>query len=169
MRNMKHTLVCLSACLAVAVAIAEQANDSSVFQVRLVADTSSETPASSRVERMTLVSVNNTNGRTNQETLYVEKAVLLDGHDLKDTHVVTDTLTKQPEIAFELSATGQKRFAEVTRQHIGKRLAIIIDGQVCSAPVIQSEITGGKGQISGNFTQEQARELSNKINQALKK
>ena len=118
---------------------------------------------------MTLVNVNNANGRTNQETLYVEKAVLLDRHDLKNTHVVTDTLTKQPEIAFELSAAGQKRFAEVTRQHIGKRLAIIIDGQVCSAPVIRSEITGGKGQISGNFTKEQARELSNKINRALKK
>ncbi|HZR15813.1 MAG TPA: hypothetical protein VFE51_00680 [Verrucomicrobiae bacterium] len=169
MRNTKHTLVCLSACLALAVAIADQAIDSSVFQLRLVADTGSEAPTSSRVERMNLVNINNANGRTNQETLYIEKAVLLDGHDLKDTHVVTDTLTKQAEIAFELSAAGQKRFAEVTRQHIGKRLAIVIDGQVCSAPVIQSEITGGKGQISGNFTQEQARELSNKINRALKK
>jgi preprotein translocase subunit SecD len=77
--------------------------------------------------------------------------------------------TNQSEIAFELNAAGQKRFAEVTRQHIGKRLAIIMDGQVCSAPVIRSEITGRKGQISGNFTQEQARELSNKINRALKK
>jgi hypothetical protein len=102
-------------------------------------------------ERMTLVSVNSANGQTNKETLYVEKTALLDRDDLKNTYVVTDTLTKRPEIAFELSAAGQKRFAEITRKNIGKRLALIIDGQVSSAPVIRSEITGGKGQIFGEF------------------
>lgn len=167
MKNTKRTLICLIACLAVAAAIAGPAKGSSVFQLRLVADPGSE--ASSRVERMTLVSVNSANGQTNRETLYVEKTVLIEPDDLKNTYVVIDTLTKQPEIAFELSAAGQKRFAEVTRQNVGKRLAIIIDGQICSAPVIRSEIPGGKGQISGNFTQKRARELSDKINAALKK
>ena len=88
---------------------------------------------------------------------------------MRNTKHALVRLTKQPEIVFELSAAGQKRFAEVTRQHIGKRLAIILDGRVWSAPVIRSEIAGEKGQISGNFTQEQAKELSNKINRALKK
>jgi len=121
------------------------------------------------VEKMSLVTVDSATGQTNHHTLHVERAVLLDQHDLKNAHVLASTSTSQSEIEFELSKAGQKRFAEVTRQNIGKRLAIIIDGQVYSAPVIRSEINGKKGVISGNFTQQEARRLCDRINAAIKK
>jgi SecD/SecF fusion protein len=73
------------------------------------------------------------------------------------------------EIAITFNANGAKRFAEVTRDSIGKRLAIVIDGKLYSAPTIRSEIPGGKAVISGNFSKEEAKELVAKMNGALKK
>ena len=168
MKHIKYTFVSLSACLCIAGAVAGPTAGSKIFQMRLVAE-GPEAPQSGSLEKITVTKTNSANGRIYQETFYLQKAVLLDEHDLKDTKVTMNSLSHQPEIEFELRTAGQKRFAEVTRQNIGKRLAIVIDGQVCSAPVIRSEITGGKGQITGSFTPQEARELSDKINAASKK
>jgi preprotein translocase subunit SecD len=169
MNHIKHTFALLAACLSLAAAVAQTTAGSPLFQMRLVAAETPEAPQSTGLEKMTVTRTNSANGHIYHETFYVQKAVLLDEHDLKGTTVVTNTVSNQAEIDFELSAAGRKRFAEVTRQNIGKRLAIIIDGQLCSAPVIRSEITSGKGQITGNFTPQEARALSDKINAALKK
>ena len=67
----------------------------------------------------------------------------------------------QPQIDFELTADGAKRFAEVTRANINHRLAIVLDGELCSAPNIQSAIETGNGQITGHYTPDSARSLVN--------
>jgi SecD/SecF fusion protein len=74
----------------------------------------------------------------------------------------------EPMIDFELNDNGAKRFAEVTRNNIGQRLAIVLDGQLYSAPVIQSAIETGSGQITGQFTPEEAQELATVLRNPLR-
>ncbi|MGA2242313.1 MAG: protein translocase subunit SecD [Verrucomicrobiota bacterium] len=74
----------------------------------------------------------------------------------------------EPQIDFRLNSEGAKRFAEVTRNNIGQRLAIILDGELYSAPVIQSAIETGSGQITGRFTPEQALQLANVLQNPLR-
>ena len=74
----------------------------------------------------------------------------------------------EPQIDFRLNSEGAKRFGEVTRNNIGQRLAIILDGELYSAPVIQSAIETGSGQITGRFTVEQAQELANVLQNPLR-
>ena len=74
----------------------------------------------------------------------------------------------EPQIDFTLNDNGAKRFAEVTRDNVGRQLAIVLDGQLYSAPVIQSPIETGNGQITGTFTPEQAQELANVLQNPLR-
>jgi SecD/SecF fusion protein len=74
----------------------------------------------------------------------------------------------EPQIDFQLNDNGAKRFGEVTRNNIGQRLAIILDGELYSAPVIQSPIETGNGQITGRFMVEQAQELANVLQNPLR-
>jgi SecD/SecF fusion protein len=71
-----------------------------------------------------------------------------------------------PEIQVTLTDEGAKRFAMVTRQNVGERLAIVIEGKVYFAPRVLGEIPGGRLNISGSFTMEQAVQLAAKINDA---
>jgi len=64
--------------------------------------------------------------------------------------------SQQPIVNFRFNARGTRRFAHLTADNIGRPLAVVIDDQVVSAPVIREPITGGSGQISGNFTLEDA-------------
>ena len=65
-----------------------------------------------------------------------------------------------PVIQFTLNTQGGKAFSEVTKENVGKPFAIVLDGQVISAPVIQSHIAGGSGIITGNFTPKSAEDLA---------
>jgi len=65
-----------------------------------------------------------------------------------------------PEVRLEFNKEGAKKFDEITRKNIGKRLAIILDGVVKSAPVIRDRIRNGKARITGNFTLDEAKELA---------
>jgi SecD/SecF fusion protein len=67
----------------------------------------------------------------------------------------------EPQIDFQLNDEGARRFGEVTRNYLHQRLAIVLDGELYSAPTIQSPIETGNGQITGRFTVEQAQELAN--------
>jgi preprotein translocase subunit SecD len=69
----------------------------------------------------------------------------------------------RPEILFELNPEGAALFAQVTADNIGRRLAIVLDGELCSAPRIMSEIPGGRGMIEGNFEIMEAIELANAL------
>ena len=66
----------------------------------------------------------------------------------------------RPDISFAFNSQGARRFAETTSQNIGKPFAIVIDKRVISAPVINGAITGGSGQITGNFTEDSAHDLA---------
>jgi len=71
-----------------------------------------------------------------------------------------DNQTNETVVTFNLDRVGSKKFAKATTSGVGKRLAIVLDGKVVSAPVIRSSIVGGSGQISGNFTFQSATDLA---------
>jgi SecD/SecF fusion protein len=86
--------------------------------------------------------------------------VLLSGDRLTDARAAFDQTTNQPVVSFRFDHAGAMRFAEVTRENVGKPFAIVLDGKVLSAPVIQEPIIGGSGQISGSFSVSDANTLS---------
>ncbi|MCF0146546.1 MAG: protein translocase subunit SecDF, partial [Eubacterium sp.] len=93
--------------------------------------------------------------------------VVLEGTDVAGAEGVayTDNTTGQHEYVVELTLTpeGTTKFAEATQENLGKQIAIVYDGEVISAPVVQSVITGGKAQITGMESIETARELASFI------
>ena len=101
------------------------------------------------------------------ETMHVQKMPLMDYTAISSATVTTDPSSGDPEINVELSDVGKELFAAVTKENINKRLAIVLDGHLYLAPVIRSEISDGKVQITGHFTKEEARELAAKINDAI--
>jgi len=157
---MKTITQILTIWLFTSAAMAADSSSARVFQLRLVADAPSD-----ETELMTLI--HQRDGKTNSETLYVSKLVSLDQRALKAAKVIPGSGTSGTRIQIEFTQEGKKQFAELTRTNIGKRLGIIIDGQLCSAPVIRTEITGGIGEISGTFTQAEANDFAAKITESL--
>ena len=90
----------------------------------------------------------------------VKKRALVTGEMLTDAQQAFDPQTGQAVVSFRFDGAGARRFGDATAQNLGKRFAIVLDGKVISAPVIQSAITGGSGQISGSFTAESANDLA---------
>jgi preprotein translocase subunit SecD len=90
----------------------------------------------------------------------LKKKVELDGTMIAKARNDADQYGR-PVVDFELTPEGADIFAEVTGQNVGKRLAIVLDGRVKSAPTIQSEIPAGRGQISGSFTIDETILLAN--------
>jgi len=91
----------------------------------------------------------------------LKKETVLDGTYIERANSDINPTTGQPVVSFGLTIEGAEIFADVTRQNVGRRLAIVLDGRVKSAPVINSEIPGGKGEISGRFTYEETQFLAN--------
>ncbi len=87
----------------------------------------------------------------------------LTGKYIKTARVEYDSRTGRPQIGLVFNDEGAKIFADITKKNIGKPLAILLDGQVISAPVIQSEIVGGQAQITGQFSIQEANELSRSL------
>ena len=90
----------------------------------------------------------------------VQKQVMVSGADLTDAQASFDQQTGEPIVLFRFNAAGARRFGQVTTENVGRPFAIVLDGEVISAPVIRQPITGGSGQISGNFTVESANNLA---------
>lgn len=93
-----------------------------------------------------------------RQTMEVEPRALITGDMLENAAPAFQD--GQPVISFRLDNTGGRRFADVTRKNVGKPFAIVLDGQVLSAPVIREPILGGSGQISGGFTVQEASDLA---------
>ncbi len=93
----------------------------------------------------------------------LKKRVIVSGEELVDAQPGFDQRTNQPIVTFRFNASGARRFAKVTKDNVGRPFAIVLDGKVISAPVIQEPILGGSGQISGNFTVKETNELSIKL------
>ena len=85
---------------------------------------------------------------------------MVSGEDLIDAQPGFDQRTNEPIVTFRFNNTGARRFAQATQQNVGRPFAIVLDNEVISAPVIREPILGGSGQISGNFTVQQANDLA---------
>lgn len=90
----------------------------------------------------------------------IQKRVLLDGSALTDARVQIDSRFNEPYVSIEFDRKGSRIFERITGENIKKRLAIVLDKNVYSAPVIQDKIAGGKARITGNFTTEEAKDLA---------
>ena len=89
----------------------------------------------------------------------VYSRVEVSGDSLKDSQADFDQ-NNMPVVSTVFDASGARRFAKLTTEHVGERFAIVLDGQVLSAPVIREPIPGGRGQISGGFTLQGAKDLA---------
>ncbi len=94
------------------------------------------------------------------EELIVSKRIILSGENLVDANPRMDNQANETVVSFTLDRVGAKRFGKATTSGIGKRLAIVLDGKVISAPVVRDAIVSGSGQISGNFTFQSATDLA---------
>ncbi len=89
----------------------------------------------------------------------VYSRIEVSGESLKDSQASYDQ-NNMPVVTTAFDATGARRFAKLTTEHVGERFAIVLDGKVLSAPSIREPIPGGKGQISGGFTLQGAKDLA---------
>jgi preprotein translocase subunit SecD len=99
-------------------------------------------------------------GEVTKRPFLVKKRTVLTGETLSGAEVRYDSDFNEPYVAITFNSIGAMIFQEVTRANVKKRLAIVLDDNVYSAPVIQEEIAGGRAQITGQFTTEEARDLA---------
>ncbi len=90
----------------------------------------------------------------------VRRRVEVDGANLTDARAGQDSRNGEWVVNFTFDAIGTRRFADVTRQNVGRPFAIVLDEKVITAPNIREAITGGRGQISGSFNARSANELA---------
>ncbi len=106
------------------------------------------------------ISIDRKTGRQNRIPYLLKKRTLLTGEYITDARVQIDSRYNEPYVSLSFDARGARLFEQITGQNIKKRLAIVLDKNVNSAPVIQDRISGGKAQITGRFTTDEARDLS---------
>ena len=90
----------------------------------------------------------------------ISKRIILSGDNLVDAQPRMDNQSNQTVVSFTLDRVGSKKFAKATSSAVGKKLAIILDGKIISAPNIVEPIIGGSGQITGDFTFQTATDLA---------
>tara|TARA_Y100001936_G_scaffold228277_1_gene249274 strand:+ start:106 stop:1659 length:1554 start_codon:yes stop_codon:yes gene_type:complete len=94
------------------------------------------------------------------EEAIVSKRIIISGENLVDANPSMNSQTNETVVSFNLDRVGAKKFGKATSTGVGKRLAIVLDGKIISAPNVQEPIIGGSGQISGNFTFQSATDLA---------
>ena len=99
-------------------------------------------------------------GRTTKIPFLVKKKTLLTGDLLKSARVKIGGQFAESYVAIDFDSQGAKIFDMVTGENVGKRLAIVLDGNIYSAPVIRERISGGSAQITGTFSEEEAHDLA---------
>jgi len=90
----------------------------------------------------------------------IEKRVVVAGEDLIDAQPQNDSRSGEWVVSFRFNSAGARRFANATRDNVGRPFAIVLDNKVISAPTIREPIIGGAGQISGSFTAQTANDLA---------
>src|ERR1035441_9447983 len=106
------------------------------------------------------------NGAEQIEQVIVKKQPELTGSAITSAMAVRGNMGES-EIEFTLSSEGARRFADITRNNVGRRLAIVLDHELYSAPRINGEIPSGRGQITGNFSDVEAHQLANVLQNPL--
>lgn len=99
-------------------------------------------------------------GQTERLPLVVRKRTMMTGESITDARVQLDRQFNEPYVSVSFDSRGSRLFGKITTEHVKKRLAIVLDNNVYSAPVIQEPITKGEAKISGNFTTEEAADLA---------
>ena len=94
------------------------------------------------------------------EKLKVSKRIVMSGENLVDAQPSIQNQQNEPTVSFTLDRLGAQKFGRATTDNVGKRLAIVLDGKIISAPNINEPITSGNGMISGNFTFQEATDLA---------
>lgn len=117
-------------------------------------------PVPSGVQILTGMDIDHRTGRTERTRYLVQARTLMTGDTIADAVVRPATQMEGPYVAVEFNARGAKQFDELTAANVNKRLAIILDNTVYSAPVIRERISGGKASITGNFDIKEARDLA---------
>jgi preprotein translocase subunit SecD len=104
------------------------------------------------------------NGNVALDPSQVYLATGLTGKQFKKATLDFDQRTGAPQITLQFDAEGTKLFADITQKNLGKTVAIFLDGQILSAPVVQSAITNGQAVINGQFSVAEAKELVTRLN-----
>ncbi len=96
----------------------------------------------------------------NGEKLNVSKRIVMSGENLIDAQPNFNNQSNKPTVSFTLDRLGAQKFGRATTDNVGRRLAIVLDGNIISAPSINEAITSGSGMISGNFSFQEATDLA---------
>ena len=94
------------------------------------------------------------------ELIKISKRIIMSGENLIDAQPNIQNQNNEPTVSFKLDRLGAQKFGRTTTDNVGKRLAIVLDGKIISAPSINEPITSGNGIISGNFTFQEATDLA---------
>lgn len=103
---------------------------------------------------------------SSDQRILVRRIPEMTGRSVKTAQVLVNSYGGY-EIGLEFTGEGARRFSAVTGQNVGRQLAIVLDGKVCSAPLIRSAIPNGRASISGRFSREEAFDLANVLNNPL--
>ncbi|HCJ11682.1 MAG: preprotein translocase subunit SecD [Verrucomicrobia bacterium GWF2_51_19] len=133
------------------------------LEFRLVAPRESQVPVG--YEKL-MMERESSRGEKQEIPVYVKRIPEMTGKDVKNAFVSMNPYGGY-EISLIMTDTGTQRFAQVTKDNIGRQLGIVLDGKLYSAPNIQTEIPNGRASISGDFTQRTALELANVLNNPL--
>ena len=107
-----------------------------------------------------LVEKDRTTGKIIKKPIILKKEAVLTGTYLKNAQVRIDPQFNEPYVWIQFDSRGAKIFEQITGENVGRRLAIVLDEVVRSAPVIREKISGGEAQITGSFTMEEASDLA---------
>ena len=99
-------------------------------------------------------------GRRSNVPYLLKRRAVLTGESLTDARVQIDSQYGDPYVSISFDARGARVFERITGENVGKRLAIVLDNNVYSAPVIRDRISGGRAQITGHFTMNEAKDLA---------
>ncbi len=95
------------------------------------------------------------------QKVYLSQEVVLSNEDVKSARVVLEPHGARIDLVF--TKAGTERFARVTENNLMKPIAILVDGQVFSAPIVRTKIRGGRAVISGSFSEQEARRIADGI------
>ncbi|MCU0587129.1 MAG: protein translocase subunit SecD [Syntrophobacteraceae bacterium] len=101
-----------------------------------------------------------TTGQTTERQIVLRDRTLMTGESITNAEVRIDTQYNKPYVSLEFDSQGARQFERISGENVKRQLAIVLDGTVYSAPVIQEKISGGKASITGTFTMEEARDLA---------
>jgi protein-export membrane protein SecD len=116
----------------------------------------------SELERNAILEAQKNNERITEDPYFIPTT--LTGRYLKKAALDFDQTTYQPIVILEFNQEGGENFSRTTKENVGKRVAIYLDGAPISIPVVREEITTGRAQITGDFTPKEAKELVRNLN-----